>query len=501
MNNAVQNSRPVNSETLRPTGGAATRIGRNFLFLGVGRVGNMLLSFLVVTWLARKLRPEGFGLISFALALLSYFIVLAQGGLQLLGVREVAREPRRALHYVGRIQGLQILQSVFAFLLMLVVTFLAPRSRLEKEILLVFGITLLLYPFQLDWVLQGIERMGLLAAITFIQGAVYVSLVIWKVRGSEAVIWVPVAFLVGTVVQDALLTTSVFRRFGSCLPSFNLSVMRTILGTSLPMGFSMAMVTVYWNTGSVVLGLLKGNAFVGWYNAAIKIVLVLVIVPQLYNQAMVPSISALFTQSLPKLERLVNESIRLMAFLAVPMMLGGIILSRKIILVLYGVRYTEAVVALQILFVGVAIIYVYIPLGSTVLYCGRERLYMWAVTLGALVNVVVNLISVPWLGITGAAIACILCESVVSTLMYLSANRVVPVRLLPSLWRPVLCCFPMALVLILTRSLALGWQVLFGGASYVVAMMLLGGLKGEDLAVAKSLFRSRLSPAASRFTS
>jgi O-antigen/teichoic acid export membrane protein len=480
MNNAVQSSNAVNPETSHPPSGAAARVGRNFLFLGVGKVGNMLLSFLVVTWLARKLRPEGFGLIGFALALLSYFIVLAQGGLQLLGVREVAREPQRALHHVQHIQGLQILQSVFAFLSMLVVTFLATRSRLEQELLLIFAITLLLYPFQLDWVLQGIERMGLLATITFIQGAVYVSLVIWKVHRAEAVIWVPVAFLVGTVVQDVLLTASVFRRFGSCLPSFNLSVMRTILGTSLPMGFSMAMLAIYWNTGIVILGALKGNAFVGWYNAAIKIVAVLVVVPQLSNQAMVPSISALFAESLPRLERLVNESIRLMAFLAAPLMVGGVILADKIIRLLYGPGYTPAATPLRILMVAVAVIYIVFPIGSTVLYCGRERLYMRAVTTGALVNVAINLVAIPRIGVAGAALASVLCELSVFSLLYQAANRIVPIRLIASLSRAVLASLPMALALVWTRMMPLAWQVLFGALVYLVALPLLGGIRKED---------------------
>lgn len=487
MNNAVQGSSLDTSEASRPAGGSAVRIGRNFLFLGVGKAGNMLLSFLVVTWLARKLRPEGFGLISFALALLSYFVVLAQGGLQSLGVREVAREPQEAAHYVRSIQGLQIVQSVLAFLLMLVVAFLAPRSQLEKEVLLLFGITLLLYPFQLDWVLQGTERMGLLAAITFIQSAVYVALVIWKVHSSEAVIWVPVAFLAGTVVQDVLLTTSVFRRFGSCLPSFDLASMRSNLRTSLPMGFSIAMIVVYWNTGSVLLGFLKGNTQVGWYNAAIKIVMVALVVPQLYNQAMVPSISSLFVHSLARLERLIAQSIRLLAFLALPVMAGGILLARKIIDFLYGPRYEESALCLQIMFVAVAVIYIILPIGSLLLYSGREKLYMVAVTTGAVVNVGVNLFLVPWVGIKGAAAATLICESVVGAMLYRGANQVIRVRVLTNLWRPLLSCFPMTLVLASSRNLALGWQVLLGALVYLMAVVLLGGLRKEDFRLATSM--------------
>lgn len=492
----VQSPSLAGADTLRPTRGSAQRVGRNFLLLGVGKAGNLLLGFLVVTWLARRLRPEGFGLISFALALLSYFIVLAQGGLQLLGVREVAREPQRAVHYVRHIQGLQVVQSLLAFLLMLVVAFLAPHSRLEKEILLLFGITLLLFPFQLDWVLQGIEQMGRLAAITFIQGAVYVSLVIWKVHSSEAVIWVPVAYLAGTVVQDVLFTASVFRRFGFCLPAFDLSSMRTLLRTSLPMGFSMAMVAVYWNTGSVLLGFLLGNADVGWYNAAVKIVMVLVVVPQIYNQAMVPSISALFVQSLPRLERLIAESLRLMALLVVPMMTGGMILAGKIVHLLYGDQYSQSVHTLRVLFLALAIIYISLPVASTALYSNRERLCMWAVAMGALVNVGVDLLLIPKLGGSGAAIGTVLCELVVLGLMYRAANQVVQVRVVTNLWRPALASIAMALVLVLSQKLAMGWQVLLGGFVYLGAVTSLGGLKIEDLRIVMSMFQPRLTATA-----
>jgi O-antigen/teichoic acid export membrane protein len=305
-----------------------------------------------------------------------------------------------------------------------------------------------------------------------------------------------VAFLAGTVVQDVLLTTSVFRRFGSCLPSFDLASLRSLLRTSLPMGFTTAMIVVYWSTGTVLLGFLRGNAQVGWYNAAMKIVIVLMVVPQLYNQAMVPSISALFVQSLPRLERLIAESIRLMAFLAAPIMVGGILLARKIIYFLYGTRYDQSAVCLQIMFVAVAVIYIVSPMGSLLLYSGREKLFMAAVTTGALVNVGVNLSLIPWIGIKGAAAATVICELAVSAIMYHGANQVVPVRPLNSLWRPFLSCFPMALVLVLSRNMALGWQVLLGALVYLVTVTLLGGLRKEDLRVATSMVRSKASPVA-----
>jgi hypothetical protein len=54
----------------------------------------------------------------------------------------------------------------------------------------------------------------------------------------------------------------------------------------------------------------------------------------------------------------------------------------------------------------------------------------------------------------------------------------------------------MTLVLALSRSMALGWQVLLGALVYLVTVALLGGLRKEDFRVATSMVRSKASPVA-----
>jgi O-antigen/teichoic acid export membrane protein len=178
-----------------------------------------------------------------------------------------------------------------------------------------------------------------------------------------------------------------------------------------------------------------------------------------------------------------------MALIVVPMMTGGMILAGKIIHFLYGDRYSPSVLTLRVLFVGVAIIYISFPLGSTALYSNRERLYMWAVAMGALVNVGVDILLIPRLGGSGAAVATVFGELVVFGLMYRAANQVVPVRVVTNLWRPALASFAMALVLVLSQKVAMGWQILFGGFVYLGAVTSLGGLEMEDLRIVTSMFQ------------
>jgi hypothetical protein len=47
----------------------------------------------------------------------------------------------------------------------------------------------------------------------------------------------------------------------------------------------------------------------------------------------------------------------------------------------------------------------------------------------------------------------------------------------------------MALVLVLSQKVAMGWQILFGGFVYLGAVTSLGGLEMEDLRIVTSMFQ------------
>ena len=75
----------------------------------------------------------------------------------------------------------------------------------------------------------------------------------------------------------------------------------------------------------------------------------------------------------------------------------------------------------------------------------------------------------------------VLCELVLVGLVYRGANQFAPFRVVTNVWRPALPSLPMALALVLSQKVAIGWQVLIGGFVYLGAVSSLRGAEDGGL--------------------
>jgi O-antigen/teichoic acid export membrane protein len=73
--------------------------------------------------------------------------------------------------------------------------------------------------------------------------------------------------------------------------------------------------------------------------------------------------------------------------------------------IFFGSRYVGTAFALQILSLGFFIHAVFGPNGSTLITMGETKFLMWSVLITAIVNIILNIVLIPPLGIIGAAIA------------------------------------------------------------------------------------------------
>ena len=66
---------------------------RNFLTLGSGELFGRLIGFAAMVYVARALGVTAYGIVGFAMAVILYFQAFVDGGVELLGPREVAAAP------------------------------------------------------------------------------------------------------------------------------------------------------------------------------------------------------------------------------------------------------------------------------------------------------------------------------------------------------------------------------------------------------------------------
>ena len=385
------------------------RIAKDSAVLFGGEVVSRLILFATSVWLARSLGPDSFGLVTFAQALLAYFLIFGDGGLSVYGVRAVAGHPEQAR---GAWLGITQVRSGLTLALVLVAWLVLLALPMDAVTRQVVGITITAaLPAALlsDWVLRGLGRMLAATSLASVQSAVALVLVWLLVRGPDDVVWAPSARLLGAMAA-AILGFFLLRGFplaGPDLVAGRVWLRAHGLTTMLASGGALLMtnlaVLAYNSADTLLLKPFAGNHEVGLYGSAYRVI-----------QLPMTALYTLTSAALPALVRsragepaVRRRSMRALTALATA---GGLLvalalwaLRHWIVQLLYGPAYAGAARALGILAFAVPFDFLVSVKGTGYIAAGFERTAALCAGAAALVNVLANLVLIPRYGMIGAA--------------------------------------------------------------------------------------------------
>jgi O-antigen/teichoic acid export membrane protein len=250
----------------------------------------------------------------------------------------------------------------------------------------------------------------------------------------------------------------------------------------------------------IILGLFLPASDVGVYQVATRIVLIGGIASQALNASLAPRAADLFRRGrLDTLSRLYVASSEWLVRLTLPLLVFLFVCTEPV-LRLFGPEFVAGVAVTRILIVGTLIDAATTQGGIVLNMSGRNAMNMFD-TVGALViNVGLNIVLIPELGISGAAIAWATSLLVIGVLRAIQVHHYV-FPAYPLSWRVLKC------VVAAAASVAVGWPLLellpssWGfvvvgaamGATYLAVLWALG-MEHDDRLVLESLV-SRVRPA------
>jgi O-antigen/teichoic acid export membrane protein len=223
---------------------------------------------------------------------------------------------------------------------------------------------------------------------------------------------------------------------------------------------------------------------VGLYNAAYKIILVLLGLGGLLQETLFPLCSRFFKESNEKLVVLLNISEKIYVTIAIPLGVGGTLLAKPLIILIYGNSYEGATLPFQILIWTVVVIFTSLTFGFTLMACDRERSYMLGVGCGALANIILNSVLIPPFGMIGAAVATLAAEIVVIIYMVINSREIACIRVERYILRPVIASSVMGLA-IAWSNLHVLINIFIGMFVYIIVFLLLRGIRKEDVILFK----------------
>lgn len=421
-----------------------------FVAMGAATLFAQIVGFFILAVIARRLGPDGLGSYSFALNLVGYFAIPANFGITALATRDLARDPDRVKPLLGEVMAIQGALSLLPYLALVALAPLIAADEASEAILPIVGLAFLIETASLGFVLFGFQRFAAMAAARVAGALTFAVLVLVFVDAGDTVplAWIHLAGVAATSVITAIV---VLRLSGRPRLEARPRDMVRRFRAGVPLGVSAVMISVYYTVDSVLLGYIKGTEEVGQFAVAYRIPLAILAFAALWGSVLFPHFSALAERSRVEVREQIGYFASLALTLSLPLLVGAMIVGDQLIPGLFGDVYERASTPFVILMAAAALVPFSINWGTAAIALGDEKHQAIAVTLGAVLNLVANLIVIPPYGMTGAAVTTVAAEVVVFAYLIERVRRLVghPPLDLSRIGRAAAATAVMALVLVL----------------------------------------------------
>jgi len=381
-----------------------------------------------IPYIARVLDPSGIGKVSFIDSFTYYFIAIAEFGIMVYGIREVARhrnDEKALQRLVAELLVLHLVSSAVTILLYAVTVFFI-WSRIDDIRLLLFSLSFLLVnAFACEWYFLGTERFKYItirSLITRVLGLISIFILISDASDYYIYYGIIVAAACGNGIWN---TVSLFRELPLNFNEINwkrhLKHTWVTYTISLLYGATIMLDNVFLRLASTVTA-------VAYYSFTMKIVRIsglllsdslLVFFPRI--------VSHLKQNEKEKLQAVLLNSIRMIVFLAVPLSAGLFLLSGELVHVYLGDSFSSVADDLRIVAVFPLVKILSLFMSKQVLIANdNEKLYLRNLAAGSVVFCLLTPLLSFYFADQGACYAILTTEAFILFLNCYHAARTLP---------------------------------------------------------------------------
>lgn len=453
-------------------------IRTNYFYNLIYQLTAVLLPLITMPYIARTLNPEGIGINSYTNANIQYFVLLGTLGMGVYAnktiaiVRDNKEKLKRTFWELAIIQFICCSISYILFALTLVNSKdLSFYYFLQSPVIIATAI-------DVSWYFIGIEDFKKASLRSFFIKISAVLLMFIFVK-NEYDLWKYILINSGTLlIGQAIMWRYVDKEILN-YKSLEKLKFKEHLMPILTLFIPQIATQVYMVMDKTMTGLLTSTVEVGFYDQSQKIIrLTLAIVTSL-GTVMLPRISNLFSKGKDEEARLLlHKSFKFISFLSIPIAFGIIIIAPSFVPIFFGKGY-ERVIGLTRLS---SVMIIVIGLGNVfgtqyLLPRGFNKQYTISVCIGAITNLLLNLVLIPIYGALGAVIATISAELLIAVVQAIYAKSIMSTSLLKETYyywiSAIIMFFACSLVSVVVESSLLRMIIQIGAGAVVYFICLI----------------------------
>lgn len=405
-------------------------VTKNTVFNIISGVFKVVFPMITVPYISRILGPAKLGEVTFIRGIIFYFTSIAGLGINHYATREISKVQN---DLIGRsktfleLQLLHLFTKLPTLIIYYILIFTFPQIvKGNVKLASILGLLIFTSYFIIDWYFKGIEKFDIIYKTMLIGRLIYLPLIFLLVKSPHDIYkYAVIIILVEAITHISEIFIGSKSISFAVLKNVKLKITRHIKYVSW-FFFSQLAVLVYTRLDLVMIGYLITEEAVGHYYSANR--LVRLILPLVTSAGAVLLARISHMKEIGDMEGIksyLKKSISVVLLVAIPAVVGLFLLSDQIILMIFGNEFhsslTLKILSFLLIIVGLNNIY-----GLQVLLAfDREKAYSIIISIGAVINFILNMILIRSMGYNGAAISTVIAEIIILILEYFMVRKII----------------------------------------------------------------------------
>ncbi|MDA3616415.1 oligosaccharide flippase family protein [Polluticaenibacter yanchengensis] len=400
----------------------------NTASLGIVQIVNYVFPLITIPYVSRIIGPDGFGVINYATAFVSYFILIINFGFDFTATRKIASNPNdKSLveKTYSEVFNARLLLFLISIPLYVICLFLFPIQKQHYIISLVLFLNVFSALLTPQYLFQGLQKLAFFSRLNLLKAALNTLFILLIIKSKDDLV-LYVAIGVGGNFLIALLAL-LYVRFALKLKFRTLPVKRSVhaLWSGRFIFYSSIVFSLYTTTNIIILGLFDSTINIGYYTTAVTFINIVqntINIP--LSSALYPYIGRAFSEGKENGMDKLKKILPITFYFNLLVSSGILILSPFLIVLVFGEKFEGSIIIVQILSLLPFISGLSNMMGiQTMLNLKMDKLFLKITSLGAFLSIILNLVFGYLFGYTGTACSYLLTETFIVFSLFLALKK------------------------------------------------------------------------------
>lgn len=401
-----------------------TKLKKNLLYNIAYQLLNLCLPIMTVPYVSRTLGVEGNGIYSYTYSIVNYFMIFAMLGISNYGNRTIAKNKDKKEQLSKEFLSIYRLQFIFtaiSIIIYILYCIFISEYFIISVIEVIFLLSTLL---DISWLYFGLEEFKKTVTRNILVKVISLALIFIFVKSKNDLYLYTAIMALSSLISQLVLWVSIKKYIiFKGLKLNNKDIRKHIKGIII-LFIPVISYSIYKIMGKIMIGLLSSVEEVAYYEYAEKIINIPIGFITALGTVMLPKISNLVANmEFEKVKDYLFKAIKFIIFLAIPCFLGLVAIGSEFAVFFLGDEYSHSGNLIKLLAFTIPFTaWANVIRTQWLIPKENDNIYISTTILGALLNLVINVILIPKFAALGACIATV-CSEVLITILQSFLSR------------------------------------------------------------------------------